>query len=61
MSDLFAAIGLVLAIEGMLYALFPGALKQMMERALAMPEVQLRTAGAVAMAAGVFIVWLVRA
>lgn len=61
MSDLVVALGLVLVIEGMLYAIFPGALRRMMEMATQMPEATLRTAGAVAMGVGVLIVWLVRA
>lgn len=60
MSDLAVAIGLVLAIEGTLYALAPGALKAMMRQALDLPEQVLRTGGVVALAAGVAVVWLAR-
>lgn len=60
MTDLAVAIGLVLAIEGTLYALAPGALKGMMRQALDMPDQVLRIGGVVALAAGVALVWLAR-
>lgn len=60
MSDLLAALGLVLVIEGMLWALTPGFGRRMLEAAAEMPETKLRLAGAVAVAAGVLVVWLVR-
>lgn len=60
MSDLVVAVGLVLVIEGIVYAAFPGGLKRMMESALTMPDSTLRAGGLVAAATGLFIVWLVR-
>ena len=60
MNEFVVAVGLVLVIEGLLYALAPGRLKQMlvmMERA---PEESLRTIGLVAIALGVAIIWLAR-
>ncbi|MEM7693696.1 MAG: DUF2065 domain-containing protein [Pseudomonadota bacterium] len=60
MGDLLVALGLVLAIEGTLYALFPGAMQDMMRRALDMPAERLRYGGLFAVGAGVFVVWLVR-
>ncbi|NRG17875.1 DUF2065 domain-containing protein [Rhizobiales bacterium] len=60
MSDLLSAVGLVLALEGALYAAAPGAMKNFMRQALEMPDQLLRTAGIAALAAGVFVVWLVR-
>lgn len=60
MADLFVAIGLVLAIEGALYALFPEQMKSMMRFALERAPGELRTAGLAAAVAGVFLVWLVR-
>lgn len=60
MSDLLIALGLVLAVEGTLYALFPGAMQTMMRRALELPAEQLRFGGLFALVAGVVIVWLVR-
>lgn len=60
MADLLTALGLAVAIEGLLYALFPNAMKKMMLQVLAQPRSSLRTAGLVAAIAGVGIVWLVR-
>jgi len=61
MNDLLAAIGLVLVIEGLLYAVFPGAVRRMMEIARETPDSTLRAGGLMALVAGVLIVWLVRA
>ena len=58
MSTLFLGIGVALAIEGLLYAAFPGQMKEMMRRVLPTPAATLRTFGLVALATGVFIVWL---
>lgn len=60
MSDLLVAIGLVLAIEGTLYAAVPQSLKAMMRTVLDLPDAQLRVAGLCALAAGVLVVWFVR-
>ena len=60
MDDLLVAVGLVLVIEGLLWALAPRFGRRMLESAAEMPESSLRTAGAVAVAVGVFIVWLIR-
>ncbi|QGZ34189.1 MULTISPECIES: DUF2065 domain-containing protein [Stappia] len=60
MSDLWVALGLVLALEGALYALAPGAMKQAIRQMLELPEGILRTGGLIAAIIGVFIVWLVR-
>ena len=60
MSDFIAALGLVLVIEGLLYAAFPGGLKRAMLMVQETPEQTLRSGGIAAIAAGVFIVWLVR-
>ena len=60
MSDFLAAIGLVLAIEGILFAAFPLGTKRAMAAALDMPDNRLRVAGLVSALVGVLIVWLVR-
>jgi uncharacterized protein len=60
MTDLVVALGLVLVIEGLLYAGFPKGLKQMMALAQELPESKLRAGGLAAAATGLFIVWLVR-
>jgi hypothetical protein len=60
MSDLVAALGLAMAIEGILYALFPDGMRRMMERALALPPQAIRAAGLAAALLGVGLVWLAR-
>jgi uncharacterized protein YjeT (DUF2065 family) len=60
MSDLITALGLAIAIEGVLYALFPDGMKKMMTHTLAQPSNHLRIAGLAAAAVGVAVVWLVR-
>ena len=60
MDDLAVAIGLVLVIEGLLWALIPGLGRKLLEAASETPESSLRLAGTAAVAAGVLIVWLVR-
>lgn len=58
MKHLLAAFGLAVALEGILYSLFPTAMKRFMARLLAEPEQRLRTAGLAAAGIGVIIVWL---
>lgn len=60
MQDFIAAFGLVLVIEGLLYGGFPAFAKRMAAEATQAPENLLRIAGLIAIAAGVFIVWLAR-
>ena len=60
MSDLVAAIGLVFAIEGIIFAAFPLGAKRAMTAALDISDGRLRISGLVAAVVGVVIVWLVR-
>jgi len=60
MSDLVVAIGLVLVIEGLLWSLFPGLGRKLLEATAGVSEASLRVVGAVAVALGVAVVWLVR-
>ena len=60
MSDLVAALGLVLVIEGLLYALAPSVAKRIAEEAQRVGNDTLRTSGLVAVGLGVGLVWLVR-
>jgi hypothetical protein len=59
-AEILTAVGLVLAIEGVLYALFPVAMQRMMSFALTQQPGALRTAGLFAATVGVGIVWLLR-
>ena len=61
MSDLLVALGLVLALEGTLYAVAPTRMLSVMRRMMETPPETLRVAGVVALAVGVGIVWLARA
>ena len=61
MRDLVVALGLMLAIEGLVFAAVPGTAKRLAESALAAPEGLLRITGVLCAALGVLIVWLVRA
>ena len=60
MSDFIVAIGLVLVIEGVMYALFPAGMRRMLATALVAPPAYLRVAGLVATVLGVGLVWLVK-
>ncbi|MDP2124374.1 MAG: DUF2065 domain-containing protein [Parvibaculum sp.] len=59
-TDLVTALGLAIALEGLAYAAFPGPMRRALAALSVQPEQALRMAGLVALAAGVFIVWLVR-
>ena len=45
MKELFIAFGLFLFIEGILYALFPSKMKNMLKKLDLLKETQLRTGG----------------
>lgn len=60
MNELIVAIGLVFVIEGLVYALIPGAMRNMVQEMVKMPDSALRTTGLAAICIGVFVVWLVR-
>jgi uncharacterized protein YjeT (DUF2065 family) len=60
LRDLVVAVGLVLALEGMLYALAPGGMKRMVALLLEQPESSIRWTGLITAIAGVAIVWFAR-
>jgi hypothetical protein len=60
MADFIAALGLVLVIEGLVFAAFPAASKRAMALMLETPESQLRAVGVVSAVFGVLVVWLAR-
>lgn len=60
MAFLVAALGLLLAIEGLTLAAFPGAAKRAAAAIVDAPEGTLRIMGIVTAIAGVILVWLVR-
>lgn len=60
MSDFIVAIGMVLAIEGLIFAAFPRTAKRLAANALESPENSLRIAGVVSAFLGVLLIWLMR-
>ncbi|MDH5188450.1 MAG: DUF2065 domain-containing protein [Rhodospirillaceae bacterium] len=60
MTDLLSAFGLVLVIEGALYALFPGFMRRAAKAAFEMPENQMRVGALATAGLGIVVVWLVR-
>ena len=54
------ALGLVFAIEGLLFAAFPAMSKRAMAHVLEAPEGALRVVGIVSAAIGIAIIWLIR-
>ncbi|MDX1739405.1 MAG: DUF2065 domain-containing protein [Alphaproteobacteria bacterium] len=55
--SLGTAVGLMLVLEGMIYALFPKAMKNMMHQILSMPAHVIRRGGLIAAVIGAGIVW----
>jgi uncharacterized protein len=61
MSDtIWLALGLVLVFEGLTYALVPRHMQNMMRMLQDQSPEQLRVMGAVVLALGVFVVWMVK-
>lgn len=60
MRELVAALGLALAIEGILFASFPDAMKRAMMDAAASPRDRMRIVGIGSAAIGVVVVWAAR-
>ena len=59
LEKLFLAIGLVLALEGALYALFPTLLRTMLKQLEQVTDSQLRVGGLMALTLGLLLVWLI--
>jgi uncharacterized protein YjeT (DUF2065 family) len=60
MIDFVVAIGLVLVIEGVLFALLPGKAQEAMRQAAETPADMLRVVGLVSAVVGVIVIWLGR-
>ena len=60
MLDLGTGLALVLVVEGVLWSLFPEAMKQAAARAVTMESGALRLGGLVFACFGVLLVWLLR-
>jgi uncharacterized protein YjeT (DUF2065 family) len=57
MLDLVAALGLALAVEGLLFAAFPDSVRRAMYEAAHTPSDRMRLVGIVSAIVGVAIVW----
>ena len=60
MKELIIAFGLFLFIEGILYALFPSKMKNMLSKLNEVNDSQLRTGGLVFAAIGFLIIWYLK-
>ena len=60
MRKLIIAFGLLLFIEGILYALFPSKMKNMLKKINIVKENQLRSGGLIFAIIGFLIVWYVK-
>ncbi len=58
MSLLLLALGLVMILEGLVYALAPSLLERMLEVLRSMPEAAVRQIGALVIVAGLVFVWV---
>ena len=60
MRELIIAFGLFLFIEGILYALFPSKMKNMLKKIDTINESQLRTGGLIFAVIGFVIIWYLK-
>ena len=60
MTDFLVALGLVFVIEGLIFAVSPGAAKNAMAHVMETADGPLRVVGIVSAVLGVVLVWLVR-
>ncbi|WP_137178377.1 DUF2065 domain-containing protein [Roseomonas sp. AR75] len=57
-EQVLAGLGVVLAVEGLLYAIAPGGMRKALSALAAQPEWRLRSAGLAAAFIGVALAWL---
>ena len=60
MKEIVIAFGLLLFIEGILYALFPSKMKNMLKKVDTINEGQLRTGGLIFAIIGFVLVWYMK-
>jgi len=60
MKELIIAFGLFLFIEGILYALFPSKMKNMLKKMELIKDSQLRSSGLVFAVIGFIIIWYIK-
>ena len=60
MNELIIAIGLLLILEGLLYAIFPSQMKNMLNQIKDLPISKLRSGGLVFAIIGFIILWFLK-
>ena len=60
MRELIIALGLFLFIEGVLYAIFPSKMKNMLSKLNLIPDRQLRSGGLIFAIVGFVIIWYLK-
>jgi uncharacterized protein YjeT (DUF2065 family) len=60
MKELIIAFGLFLFVEGILYALFPSKMKNMLKKLELIKDSQLRSGGLVFAVIGFIIIWYIK-
>ena len=60
MNELAIAFGLFLFIEGILYAIFPAKMKNMLKKLEMIKDSQLRTGGLIFALIGFIIIWYIK-
>tara|TARA_B100000963_G_scaffold295321_1_gene266189 strand:+ start:110 stop:295 length:186 start_codon:yes stop_codon:yes gene_type:complete len=60
MKDLITAIGLLLFIEGLIVAMFPSRIKNMLKMIENIPNNKLRLTGILFLSIGFIIIWCIR-
>ena len=60
MKDLILALGLLLFIEGLFFAIFPTRIKNMLKIIEKIPETKLRSSGVFFLILGFLIVWYIK-
>ena len=60
MKDLILALGLLLFIEGLFFAIFPTRIKNMLKVIEKIPETKLRSSGVFFLILGFLIVWYIK-
>jgi uncharacterized protein YjeT (DUF2065 family) len=60
MLDLLAALGLALAVEGILFAAFPDGMRRAMYEAAHSPSDRMRLVGILSAIVGLGMIWVVR-
>lgn len=60
MKELLLALCLAIALEGMIYALFPNGMRRLLQTFLEASEAAIRMTGLGAAAVGIGLIWLIR-